>query len=144
MAELFDILTGLYDSESNAPSGKTLGAATTAFDDNLNNAPFADAMQARIQSTIEAGDYKFTVSFTAANTNAPDLAVMRFTRDGGLTWEVIGYPGNTQGDLVMQTYVFPFTSSGETIDYAIQVAREDSISGVVSGLYANIMVERIN
>lgn len=104
--------------------------------------PAADQAEVRIQSTVPAGTYMFGVSVTWTVNSLTNAMQLRFSLDGGTTWEIFSRAASDSGDSQAAAYTFPKVQGAGTIDFVMQMRKETS-QNQMSILFASIWYHRV-
>ena len=96
---------------------------------------------AQLTRTLEAGLYEIKISKTFQYNKTGKSALFRWSLDGGTTWEDFSIEVKDITNKTSESYVFPLTHAGGTLDIKLEAGRE-SDAGILNIDYANIIVER--
>ena len=122
MAELFDILQSFEHDIGGAISNVSEVYPVDVDTVGANN------VQARIQGTItEAGLYQVSTSARFLINAINNSVFMRFSLDGGATWEESSEESKDVTDHKFRHYSFPVAlTAGQVIDYVMQMKKESA------------------
>jgi len=105
--------------------------------------PAFDQPQKRIQlASPVAGIYTVTISATWELGSQIRSAYIRFTTDGGTTWEEGVREPKDISDTQFSHYSFPLTLDGSAIDFIVQARREDA-SVTMDMHFLNLFIQRV-
>ena len=126
MAELFDILTYDFNKAS----------------DVLNVPETYTPVVSMVTPSRVAGTYEFGVSLTYNFDVANRSVFMRFSTDGGVTWnESSAEPKDTTDD-EPHVYLFPYVYAGGILDAQLEMRKQDA-TGVLNVNFADLWFKRV-
>jgi len=96
---------------------------------------------AALVKVLDAGVYEIKISKTFQYNKTGKSALFRWSLDGGSTWEDFSIEVKDITNKTSESYVFPLTHAGGTLDIKLEAGRESN-AGILNIDYANIIVER--
>jgi len=104
--------------------------------------PNADQAEVRIAGTVPEGTYMFGVSVTWTVNSSTNSMQLRFSLDGGATWETFSRAASDSGDQQAAAYEFPKAQGVGNFDFVMQI-RKENFQNQMSLLFANIWYKRM-
>ena len=104
-------------------------------------APAADQPQVRIAGTVPEGQYLLGFSVTWTVNSLTNSLEIRWSLDGGATWETFSRAASDSGDQQAATYAFPKAQGVGSFDFVMQ-CRKENAQNQMSVLFMNIWYDR--
>ena len=103
--------------------------------------PDADQAEVRISGAAPVGQYLMGFSATWTVNSLTNSLQIRFSLDGGATWEIFSRSASDSGDSQAATYAFPKAQGVGAFDFVMQ-CRKENAQNQMSLLFANIWFDR--